>query len=363
MARFFAPEFRVQINGRGLPADVSKTITGLSVQTALTFDSFSLTVANPYPELPWTHGKDRDLFAEGSGIVIQMGYVDDLHLMIDGDITGMSPSFPASGNPTLRVRGQSRLYRLQFTQDERTFQDVTDTDVARAIAQDHDFQFRGDSTEVRYPLLSSDLKSDLEFLQQRARQVRFEAYAEGSTLFFTRPRDTQAKSFTLVWGRTEKNLKPTLDAIPLIQFQPDMDVQGQVTDVVVRGQHPTTREIIEGRAGAGDEDSRMGGRETGPQVAARAVGRSHELTVVGEPVTSQQEADQRARALYNERASTFVTGRGSTIGLPGLRAGRVIELHGLGPRFSGEYYVTAATHRMGSNGYQTDFEVRRNSLG
>jgi len=49
------------------------------------------------------------------------------------------------------------------------------------------------------------------------------------------------------------------------------------------------------------------------------------------------------RAIYNSRALEFVTGSGSSIGLPDLRAGRVIELQGLGLRFSGLYYITQAT--------------------
>jgi uncharacterized protein len=372
MSRFFAPEFKVEINRRRLSADISKSITDISVQFRLQRElqesTCSLTIANPYPELPWTHGDDQDLFAEGNEIVIHMGYVDDLHVLLEGDITGISPNFPASGNPTLQVEARDRSHRLQLGRKERTLRDVTDTEIAQKIASDHNLSFQGDSTEVRHPHITnvqgqSTPVSDLDFLRSRARTVGFEVYVEGSTLYFTRSRQTQAKSFTLVWGRTEKNLKPTLDALPLIQFQPSMKVQGQVTDVVVRGQHPTTREVIEGRAGEGDEDSRMGGSETGPQVAARAFGRPSEMNVVGEPVSSQQEDDQLARALYNERASGFVEGRGSTIGLPGLRPGRVIELHGLGKRFSGEYYVTGATHRIGGGGYQTDFQVRRNSIG
>jgi uncharacterized protein len=370
MSRFFAPEFKVEINRRRLSADISKSITDISVQFRLQRElqesTCSLTIANPYPELPWTHGDDQDLFAEGNEIVIHMGYVDDLHVLLEGDITGISPNFPASGNPTLQVEARDRSHRLQLGRKERTLRDVTDTEIAQKIASDHNLSFQGDSTEVRHPHITnvqgqSTPVSDLDFLRSRARTVGFEVYVEGSTLYFTRSRQTQAKSFTLVWGRTEKNLKPTLDALPLIQFQPSMKVQGQVTDVVVRGQHPTTREVIEGRAGEGDEDSRMGGSETGPQVAARAFGRPSEMNVVGEAVSSQQGASQLA--LYNERASGFVEGRGSTIGLPGLRPGRVIELHGLGKRFSGEYYVTGATHRIGGGGYQTDFQVRRNSIG
>ena len=62
-----------------------------------------------------------------------------------------------------------------------------------------------------------------------------------------------------------------------------------------------------------------------------------------------------------QRALEFVTGTASTIGIPELTAGRVVELRGLG-RFSGRYYVTRSTHTLGSGGYLTSFSVRTDSI-
>ena len=53
---------------------------------------------------------------------------------------------------------------------------------------------------------------------------------------------------------------------------------------------------------------------------------------------------------------------GSTVGLPNLRAGSVVEIDGLGSRFSGRYFITATTHSIGDSGYTTQFECRREEL-
>ncbi len=68
-----------------------------------------------------------------------------------------------------------------------------------------------------------------------------------------------------------------------------------------------------------------------------------------------------AKAAYNESAMEFVTGRAETIGIPDLRAGCVVELQGVGPRFNGEYYLDEVTHSIGSGGYQTSLSVKRNA--
>ena len=45
-----------------------------------------------------------------------------------------------------------------------------------------------------------------------------------------------------------------------------------------------------------------------------------------------------------------------------LRAGSVLELEGLGQRYSGRYFVTATTHSIGDDGYTTQFNCRREEV-
>ena len=59
---------------------------------------------------------------------------------------------------------------------------------------------------------------------------------------------------------------------------------------------------------------------------------------------SQAEADAMAKGQFNEMALSFISGDGICAGETGLQAGSVIKMEGLGKRFSGNYYVTTATH-------------------
>lgn len=348
---YFAPAFKVEINGADLAADVSKNIMEVSVVHELnTLDSFSLTIANPYPTMRWTHTSDAELLKEGNAITIDIGYVDDLHSMLDGEITKISPTFPESGTPTLRVEGHSRLHRLQSSRRTRTFQDVTDKEIAEKIAQDLGLTPEAEETKTKHPYVIQYNQTNLDFLNERARYINFEVLVEGTTLIFRKAKQDQSKTYALVWGQTLKSFNPTLNTLQ------------QVNEVIVRGYDPKAKKEIVGRAGAGDEETTMGGAQTGAQVAAQAFGSQREEVRVATPVASQEEADQIARAIYNQRALELVTGSGSCIGLPDVRAGRVIELQGLGPRFSGLYYILQSTHSLSSGGYLTTFSVKRNSV-
>jgi hypothetical protein len=54
-----------------------------------------------------------------------------------------------------------------------------------------------------------------------------------------------------------------------------------------------------------------------------------------------------------------VTASGTSIGIPELRAGTLIEIQALGERFSGNYLVIATNHTIGDSGYTASFESRK----
>lgn len=360
---YFAPAFSVSINQTSLAADVSRYITDVTYTSELNaIDSFSLTLANPYPRLRWTHTTDADLFIEGGSVAIEMGYVDDLRLMIDGEITDVSPTFPEGAAPTLRLEGRSRMHWLQRGTKDRTFRDMTDKQIVETIAADIGLTPQAEATQPSYPQVDKRSQTDLEFLLNRAKLIGFELLVEGKTLIFRKAQVRQGAICTFVWGAPGRDVGGAQHVLPLRSFSPSIDTKSQVSVVIVRGYDPQTKQEIVGRAGAGDEEAVMGS-QTGAQAVERAFGAARQAVCVSEPVASQEEADQRARALYNERARQFVTGTGTSIGFPDLRAGHKVEMLGLGQRFSGPYYLRQVVHSLGASGYQMTFRVERNATG
>ena len=60
-----------------------------------------------------------------------------------------------------------------------------------------------------------------------------------------------------------------------------------------------------------------------------------EELVVDKPVHSEKEAKQLAQAILKDRQKEMVKASGATVGLPDLRAGRKVQIDGLGARFNG----------------------------
>ena len=357
-AELFAPAIEVEVEGSGLPADVLKNILDVEVSTQPSaIDHFSLTLANHFPELRWTHTKDAKLFEEGSSVRIKLGYVNKVETVFDGEITSVSPSFPESGPSTVRVEGLSRLHWLDRGTKLRTFQDMTDKDIFEKVAGDENLTPQSEATPTKHRYLAQTNLTDFRFLLARARWLRFELLADGKNVIFRKAKEGQSKTYALVWGNPQEGLQPDADVLPLRSFSPALNAREPVASVVVRGQDSATGEAIEERASSGDEDASMGGSETAADVQSKSFKTNPEVVISDQPVASREEARELARSEYNRRARRLVTGRGASIGIPDLRSGNVVELRGIG-RFSGLYYVTSVIHRVGLSGYENLLRCR-----
>jgi phage protein D len=361
MVNFFAPAFRVEVNGARLSADVSCNIEQISVTSKPdTLDTFTLSIVNEYPKMRWTHTSDADLFREGNGVKLALGYVDDLHDMIDGEITKISPSFPESGVPTISVEGHTRLHWLQGSRNTRTFQQMNDKQIIEKIARDAGLEPEVEDPGVQYDYVMQPNLTDLAFVRMRAARLHFEVLVSGKKLIFRKMKESDEEVYTLVWGHAQEALSGS-KIFPLKSFTPELNATKPASEVQVRGHDPKTKSPIVGKAGPSDQNGSMGGSKKGGDIWTDAFRRPKQEVCVTRPVASQAEADEHAKAIYNNRAIETITGQGATIGLPELRAGKVVMIKGLGPRFNGKYYIDEATHTLDGGGYLTSFSAKRNS--
>ena len=360
----WAPALEVLVAGTGLAADVSKSITDVQVTLAADgMDQVAITLANPAPTLRYTHTEDALLFSEGSALVVLLGYLDDLTVLFDGEVTGSTPSFPDAGIPSLVVEGVSRLHRLTAPPRRQVYNKLTDGQVAAQVAERN--RLAPDVTESlgapRHEQLVQFNRDDLTFLRARAQAIGYELSADGSVLRFAPAGDDEPPRHTLVWGQPQLAFAPA-PSIPLLRFQPRFTPLRTVTAVTVKGQHPVTREELVGTAGPSDAPAPPGRLGAG-EVAAAAFGGDRSLTLENQPVLSRQEADTLARAVYRERSRQLVEASGATVGAPEVRAGDTVAVLGAGWRFSGVYYVTTAVHSLGAGGYRTTLTLRSSDVG
>jgi uncharacterized protein len=192
-------------------------------------------------------------------------------------------------------------------------------------------------------------QTNWEFLTERARLIGYEVAVKDRTLFFRPAGNAQTEILTLDMRRD------------LIEFYPRFSSTGQATEVKVQSWNIKDKKSLIGNSKSGAEVSKMGGQSSGAQIVQRAFGAAADV-VIDQPVAAQAEADQIAKARFNELILGLITGEGKCQGNTDLRAGKVIRIDGIGRRFGGQYYVISAIHRNSpEGGYVTEFRVRRNA--
>jgi uncharacterized protein len=366
---FFAPTFEIRLKGQKLGREVIRDVLEVSYRDDLSsLDSFEFTLndwdpvtrtprySSPFDEqgrqVHRSGAAPVPSFEPGARVELRMGYQgSDLPLIMVGQIVSLSPSFPASGNPTLKVRALNLLYRLQQRQETIPYEDMTDSEIARDIARRLDVEpdVPGGPDEEPHEYVLVNNEYPILFLLRRARRLGYDVFVkiddetEAQTLFFG-PASAAGTVYRLEWGKS------------LMSFTPTMKMKGQVAKVTVRGWDPTRtgqdRSVV-GEATWSDLGIEMPDAQLMTQIDS-ALAASHE-EVVDEFVGSEEDARERALGILRNLARGLITGRGATIGFPELRAGRRLQLQGLGTRYSGSYLVRETTHSIGSSGYTVQF--------
>jgi uncharacterized protein len=345
------PDFDVLVNGSPLAPEVLPYVVELTVDQSVDLPSmFTLVLASSevqQQEFEWIDS--QSLFSIGNPVEIKMGYQGVLKTLLAGEITSLEAEFVCDQLPRLRVRGYDHRHRLQRGRKTQSFLQQKDSDIAAQIGSSAGVSVQAtDSGTINAYVLQAN-KTDWEFLRERASRIRYEVIIEDKTLYFQPVANDQSEVLTLDSDND------------LLEFYPCLSSSGQATQVDVQSWSVKDKKKVVGSAKSGDEVSSMGGQSIGAAVAEKAFGAAVEV-LSAFPVAEQAEADQMAKARFNELVLEFISGDGTCRGRTDLEAGKVIKIDGIGQRFGGQYYVSNAVHRFTpGRGYRTEFTVRRNA--
>jgi uncharacterized protein len=369
---FYVPAFEVRIGQHRLARDVVRDITQVTYKDNIEqFDSFEIVINNWDAETRTFKYIDTDQFDPGKKVELYMGYYgkNPLRLMITGEITSLRPAFPASGQPTLTITGLNLMHRLRTKQESVAYENRTDSQIATEIGARLGIKVdTKPGNETAYPYLFQHNQYDIIFLMERARRIGYDLFViepiDGSPprLYFG-PSDTiKLLSYQLTYSMIQGAKAAGGPRFPsLIQFQPELTTANQVSKVAVQGWDAKNKKPISVEVSRAELATKGVGEQGGQKQIDASFDQRKEI-IASKPITSEEEARTLARETLQRIAKDMVKGTGATVGLPDLRAGSVVQIDGLGRRFSGRYFVTGTTHAIGDSGYTTQFECRREEL-
>lgn len=386
----FSPDYRLELDGRPVPAGLRAAISSLSLTSALDgADRVEVSLANQH--LRWT---DEPLLRVGTPVRLSLGYnPDGFEQMFVGEVVSAEATFPADGAPTLTVAAQDRMTHLADRTQTRWYAvpiptigttALPDAAIAPLLALENGFLpildplgatlsvlvygvtlavSIGDCDEMQKMVRRQQGQSDLDFLKVLAREngwdmlvdhsgatggykLRFlspegelepvRTYRYGSSLVDWTPRVTSVGVLASITAYLRVSAIKTVFAITVGYDWDNASLDISVTPAILGSLPPAPR--------AGSASTRLGGGENS--------------LVLGENLTLFT-APRRILGTLVPSLNNRLTGSGTVVGEPALQAGKVVQLEGLGEQYGGRYRITTATHTVGPGGYTTTFRARK----
>jgi uncharacterized protein involved in type VI secretion and phage assembly len=333
----------IKLGGSDAPEPIQSAIEEVVVEDDVNLPTvITVRLSDPALELI-----DHASLAIGTSIEIKLG--GDPHERVGiGEITALELD-QRRGTARVIVQAFDRAHRLHRGRHVRTFQQMTDADVVQRIASDAGLQADADATSTQHEYLIQDNLSDFAFLAERALLAGMNLSVDDQTVRFKGSNAPPPQTVQLDWDKG------------LLRFSARVTSADQVGEVEVRGWDPEQKEAITSTA----TDSQAApsiGVDPG-QIRSSAFGSATTL-VTDRPVKDAGEAQALAQAALDHATGSIVLAEGVVVGDPRIRAGVMVQMNGIGQRFSGKYEVTSSTHTITpSHGYETTFAVRGRRRG
>jgi hypothetical protein len=290
---------------------------------------------------------DRQTIDFGKPFKVKMGR----DVLFEGRVMAIEGHFGQDRPPEIVVLAEDRFQDLRMTRRTRTFNDISDSDAIRQIANDHGLTPDINLSGPTHKVLAQINQSDLAFMRERARSVDAELWMDGSRLLARAHTSRSSTPVDLTNGST------------LREFVVLADLSHQRSSVAVNGWDVAGKQAIHVEASASAISSELNGDTSGVSILGSALGERKEALAHNVPVASD-EARAMAESYFKMTARQFVVGRGVAETDARLRAGASVNLRGLGPLFSGKYYLTEVRQLFDlEQGLRTEFNAERPGLG
>ena len=291
-----------------------------------------------------------DMLKPGKFVEIKLGY-KKMKTVFAGILAAINTSFTPSGvivSVTCYDAKMALFYNRCWRgfKEPKTIKEVIQ-EVLKPCEQYVDVKVTGlafdDAIEPgQITAMFQDNIDDYKYIMRLAELTNSSFYTDADKIYFT------------------ENLMETADAVVelgwgdgLMSFSVDIDISGQVGSVEIAYRTGARKDeylTFDGSdiKGKGDLPN-----EAGDVVEEKSV----ELTET--KVWNEKQAKLLAKSKFLKSVMNYVTGKGSTIGIPEIKAGTAIELDGLGEKLNGKYFLGQVTHQFDAGGYLTNFTCQR----
>lgn len=299
---------------------------------------------------------DDPNWRKGNLLTVTWGYVGNLAPPRDVVIQKIT------GSTMLTVEAHGKAVLMHKKTKSRHFDALRRSDIVRQIATENgygqDLQDIED-TQVVLPTIIQASLTDATFLKRLAHLEGFEFYVDFDGFHFHQKRLGQKPLRTLEYYTDPK-------AGDIVAFNIDTDVSfGKPGAVTVSGRDPLNKKDI--KSEANNANTQRPALAPVPEASVDPVSGALSFSTTNVSTETRATTETSAKAAEREAAGQFRRAQNAAVkmtvdivGDPRLPAKSVIEIRGIGKRFSGKYYVKDHKHTIDSSGYKSKLTLSSN---
>jgi Rhs element Vgr protein len=284
---------------------------------------------------------DAATFAPGAQITISAGYGNSEAALFTGIVVRHGVKIDGKSSSRLVVECRDAATKMTIGRNNANYLQQKDSDIISSLIGKHGLSANVASTSTQYDELVQFYCSDWDFMLARAEANGLLVNVDAGKVSVAAPQTSGTAALSTTWG------------VDLMSFEADIDARTQYSSVQAVAWDPKQQAVMQGSA-ANPVTLNAQGNLSGATLAQVASPATYVLqTGTTQPMaalTGWAQAAQQKAALARIRGRMRFRGNASAV------PDSLIQVAGVGARFSGSVYVSAVEHSLSNGSWTTEAE-------
>jgi Rhs element Vgr protein len=284
---------------------------------------------------------DTATFAPGAEIVISAGYGSTQSTLFTGVVMRHGVKIDNGNNSRLVIECRDKSSKMAIGRQNANYLQQKDSDIITTLIGNHGLTADVQSTTVQYDELVQFYCSDWDFMLSRADANGLLITIDAGTVSVKPPGTSASAVLTTTWGRD------------LLAFDADIDARTQLTAVQAVSWDPKQQAVALGDSASPPSLNTQGNLTSATLAEVASPATFIMQTGATQPVATLTDW---AKAAQQKAALARIRGRMRFLGNASALPDSLIEVAGVGERFSGTVYVSSVEHHISDGNWTTEAE-------
>lgn len=333
---------RITVYSEGTALPEAMRIISVSVNRAINRVPMArLVIADgdmPNKEFPASDAAD---FKPGAAIKIAAGYGDEEETLFEGIALKHSVQITGHNDARLVVECRDKAVKMTAGRKNANYIDKTDSDILSALIGAAGLTADVEATTIQHKEMVQFYCSDWDYMLSRADANGLLVIATDGTVAVKAPSTSAEAVLKVTYG------------IDLMEFHAEVDARHQYTAAQAVSWDLKTQDVITGSEAAPATLNPQGNLDSA--TLAEVLGLASFRLQTAAPTTKEM-LTQWAKAQQLKSGLARLRGRLSFQGSAKAAVGGILELEGVGQRFSGKVYISGVTHEIADGDWVTEVQ-------